>query len=130
MTVTAAAPGSGAPRPASASKALLIYNGLRLGLLAGCIGLGYLAGLRGFALIIVALLISGVLSWFALRSQRIRAAIAVEQVVSRSPASQRVAAPIKRRRAAIRARVAAEDAYVDSLQREAEPSKQDHDAAR
>lgn len=110
-------PDSGAPRSGSASKALLVYNALRLLLLVGCLGLGYLAGLRSFGLIIAALLISGVLSWFLLRPQRIRAGLAVEQAVGRAAVTKKVTGPVRRRRDAMRARVEAEDAYVDELQR-------------
>jgi len=102
-------------RPGTA-RALLIYNLFRLGLLAACLGLGYVAGLRGFALIIAALLASGVLSWFLLAQYRIRAAIAVERAVE-SPAGASLTGPIRRRRQAMRDKVAAEDAYAEALQR-------------
>jgi hypothetical protein len=102
-------------RPPSAAKALAVYNLQRLGLFAGCLGLAYAAGLRSFLLLVVALLASGALSWYALRPQRIRASLAVEAAVGRSAGAQRVASPVRRRRAAMRDRVAAEDAYVDQL---------------
>jgi hypothetical protein len=98
------------------ARALLVYNAARLLLLAACLGLGYVAGLRGFALIIAALLVSGLLSWFVLAPQRIRAAMAVEQAVA-TPAGDKVVGPIRRRRQAMRDRVAAEDAYAEALQR-------------
>lgn len=103
------------PQP-GAAKALLVYNALRLVLLAACLGLGYLAGLRNFLLIVAALVVSGALSWFLLAPQRIRAALAVERAVE-SPAGTKVTSPIRRRRAALRARVAAEDAYAEEFQR-------------
>lgn len=103
------------PKP-GAARALLIYNALRLALLAACVGLGYVAGLRGFALIIAALIVSGILSWFALAPQRIRAAMAVEQAVE-TPAGAKVVSPAVRLRDRVRARRAAEDAYAEELQR-------------
>jgi hypothetical protein len=109
------------PAGPSASKALLVYNALRFLLLAGCLGLGYLAGLRGLPLVIAALLVSGVLSWFLLRTQRIRAGLAVEQAVQRSAVAPRVAGPWQRRREAMRAKVAAEDAYADSVRGAQQP---------
>lgn len=118
-------PTSAGPAPGSASKALLVYNALRLLLLAACFGLGYLAGLRSLALLVAALLVSGILSWFLLRSQRIRAGMAVEQAVAKSGAGAKVTAPVRRRREAMRARVEAEDAYVDALH-----SQQPHDSVR
>lgn len=104
------------PQPGT-GRALLVYNGLRLVLLAACVGLGYVAGLRGFALIIAALLVSGLLSWFVLAPYRIRAAMAVERAVQ-TPAGSKLTGPVRRRRAAVRAKVAAEDAYAEALQRE------------
>jgi hypothetical protein len=80
---------------------VLTYNLLRLGLLVACLGLGWLAGLRSFLLIVVALLVSGVLSWFWLRPQREAMGRAVEQSVERS-------------RHRIAARAAAEDATLDA----------------
>jgi hypothetical protein len=71
-------------------------------LLVGCLGIGWLAGLRGVGLIVASLLVSGVLSWFLLRRQRIGMGVAVEQTVARS-------------RARLAERTAREDAYVDAL---------------
>jgi len=110
-------PGAG---PGTA-RALLLYNLLRLGLLAACLGLGYLAGLRGFLLIVVALLVSGVLSWFVLAPYRIRAALAVEHAVE-TPAGAKLTGPLRRRREAMRAKVAAEDAYAEALHHEQAPA--------
>lgn len=81
---------------------MLAYNASRAGLLVLCLGLGYVAGLRSALLIVAALLISGVLSWFLLRPQRVAMGLAVERSVARG----------QRRFAA---RAAAEDAYVDQL---------------
>jgi hypothetical protein len=92
----------GTPPEHSPSKALLAYNGWRLLLLAACLGIGYLAGLRGFALIVVALLASGVLSWFLLKRQRISMGMAVESQVQRG-------------RSKLAERTAREDAYADAL---------------
>lgn len=93
--------GNQAPSPA---RALLSYNLLRLVLLAACLGVGYLAGLRGLLLIIAALLVSGVLSWFLLARQRVSMGVAIERSVERG-------------RARMAARTAAEDAYADELAR-------------
>jgi Protein of unknown function (DUF4229) len=88
-----------APAP-SARRAVLTYNLLRLVLFGVCVGLGWLAGLRSVLLIVAALLVSGVLSWFWLRPQREAMGRAVEQSVERS-------------RVKLAASTAAEDAYVD-----------------
>jgi Protein of unknown function (DUF4229) len=86
----------------SASRAVLAYNLWRLGLLAICLGVGWLAGLRSFPLIVTALFASGVLSWFLLRRQREAMGMAVERTVERS-------------RVRLAARTAAEDSYVDAM---------------
>jgi hypothetical protein len=83
-------------------RAVVVYNAMRLGLLAGCLALGWLAGLRGALLLFVALLVSGVLSWFLLARQRLAMGLAVESALRRT-----------RRR--LRARTEAEDAYVEHL---------------
>lgn len=88
----------------SAAKAVLNYNLARLGLLAACLVIGWFAGLRNFALIVVAFLVSGVLSWFLLSRQRIGMGQAMERVITRG-------------RAKLNERTAAEDAYVDELER-------------
>lgn len=93
------------PVPASPSKALLAYNALRAVLLVVCIGLAYLAGLRGVLMIVVGLAVSGILSWFLLAKQRIGMGIAVEQAVTRG-------------RVKLAERTAAEDEYADSLRRQ------------
>jgi hypothetical protein len=85
-----------------ASRAVLIYNVWRLGLLAVCLGIGWLIGLPTLPLIVTALLVSGVLSWFLLRRQRMAMGEAVERTVARGQAR-------------MAARAAAEDGYVDSV---------------
>jgi hypothetical protein len=71
-------------------------------LLVACLGIGDLAGLHGFPLIVVALLVSGVLSWFLLKRQRINMGMAVESQVQRG-------------RSKLAERTAREDAYADAL---------------
>jgi Protein of unknown function (DUF4229) len=102
-TLTVVAQIGGEP-PRSASRAVLIYNVYRLALLAVCLGIGWLATLRGVVLIVAALAVSGVLSWFLLRRQRMAMGMAVERTVERS-----------RVRARIAQRTADEDAYVDTV---------------
>jgi hypothetical protein len=80
-----------------------VYNLYRLGLLAAALGIGWLVGLRRLVLIVVALAVSGALSWFLLRSQRIAMGMAIEATVERSRVMTRLAD-----------RTAAEDAYVDA----------------
>lgn len=84
-------------------RAVVIYTAARLGLFLVCAALGWLAGLSGPFLLIAALLLSGLLSWFLLRRQRIAMGGVVEGRVSRL-------------RERIDSRAAAEDAYVDALQ--------------
>lgn len=96
---------SGGSEPGGA-RAVLVYNLLRLGLLAACLVVGYLAGLRGLYLVAAAFLVSGVVSWFALKNQRINMGAAIERTVERG-------------RARAAARTATEDEYADSLYGEA-----------
>jgi len=84
-------------------RAIAVYTSARVGLLVVCLALGWVAGFDGPALVIVALLVSGALSWFLLRRQRLAMSGAVERRVSRL-------------RGRIDARAASEDAYVDALQ--------------
>jgi len=84
-------------------RAFVIYTAARAALLLACLGLGRLSGLTGPFLLIVALLVSGVVSWFVLRRQRIAMGGEVERRVNRL-------------RDRIDQRAAAEDAYVDALQ--------------
>ena len=81
---------------------MLAYNLARFGLLVGCGVLGYVAGLRGIALIAAALLVSGLLSWFLLARQRIAMGEAVGAAVTRG-------------RSRLADRTKAEDAYVDAM---------------
>lgn len=81
---------------------MLTYNLLRLVLLAVCIGIGLLVGLRGLWLFVAALLASGIASYFLLARQRIAMGTAVENRVART-------------RSRMAERAAAEDAYVDAI---------------
>jgi len=73
-----------------------------MGLFLGCLTVGWFAGLGGAALLITALLASGVLSWFLLRRQRLAMGNVVERRVARMQSR-------------FDQRAAAEDAYVDAL---------------
>jgi hypothetical protein len=86
----------------SGAKAVLIYNLLRLALLAICLVVGYFAGLRGLYLAAGSLLVSGAVSWFALRKQRINMGVAIERTVERG-------------RSKMAERTAAEDEYADAV---------------
>ena len=86
-------------------RAVVIYTLARVALFAGCLLLAWIAGFGGLPLLVVALLISGVLSWFLLRRQRLAMAGAVERGVGRA-----------RRR--LDERAAAEDAYVDQMEQQ------------
>jgi hypothetical protein len=93
----------------SGSRAVLAYNAYRLALLAVCIGIGWLIGLPFLALIVSALFVSGVLSWFLLRRQREAMGLAVERTLARGQAR-------------MAARASAEDGYVDSVLAAQEPA--------
>lgn len=80
----------------------MTYNLLRAALFGACFGIGWLAGLRSVVLVVAALLVSGVLSWFVLGRQREAMGQAVERTMQRS-------------RVRMADRTAKEDAYVDSL---------------
>ena len=84
-------------------RAVVVYTAARLGLFLVCVVLGWVAGLSGAPLLIAALVVSGLLSWFVLSRQRIAMGSVVERRVNR----------LQQR---IDARAAAEDAYVDALQ--------------
>jgi hypothetical protein len=84
-------------------RAALSYNVYRLGLLLVCLGIGWLIGLPTLTLVVSALFVSGVLSWFLLRRQRESWAMAVERTVARGQAK-------------MAERTAAEDDYVDAVQ--------------
>jgi hypothetical protein len=92
----------GAQAQPGAGRAVLLYNVLRLGLLGGCLLIGWLIGLPSLVLIVSALFVSGVLSWFLLSRQRVAMGMAVERSVARGQAR-------------FAARAAAEDGYVDSV---------------
>jgi len=98
--------------PGPAARAVLVYNAARLGLLLVCLVLGAVAGLRGIVLIIVALVVSGLLSWLLLGRQRIAMGAAVEGAVVRG-------------RQKLRARTDAEDAYDEQLRQEAAADSQE-----
>jgi len=83
-------------------RAVVTYTAARLGLFVGCLIVGWFAGLGGATLLIAALLVSGVLSWFLLRRQRIAMGSVVERRVTRMQSR-------------IDRRAAAEDAYVDAM---------------
>jgi hypothetical protein len=85
-----------------ATRAVVSYNLGRFGLLVACLVLAALAGLRGVLLFVVALVVSGVLSWFLLGRQRVAMGAAVAGALSRN-------------RAKLAARTQAEDAYVDEM---------------
>lgn len=53
---------------------LVIYTVLRLGIFAGAIGLGYLAGLRGLLLLLLAVVVAFAVSYLALPRQKDAAA--------------------------------------------------------
>lgn len=88
--------------PGSAARSVVAYNLGRLGLFVACAVLGYVAGLRGLALLAAALIVSGVLSWFLLDRQRAAMAEVVGDAVTRG-------------RSRLGQRSAEEDAYVDGL---------------
>jgi hypothetical protein len=79
-------------------RAVAFYTLLRALLFAAAVGVGYVAGLRGLLLLVVALLVSGVASWFLLAGPRAGVSAAVDARVQRW-----------------RDRTAAEDEYVESL---------------
>jgi hypothetical protein len=74
-----------------------------MALFALCLALGWLAGLGGLVLLVSALLVSGALSWFLLQRQRLAMSASVD-------------GSVERLRSRLRARVDAEDAYVDRMQ--------------
>jgi len=90
------------PDSPHAGRAAVVYTGMRLALFIGCLGLALAVGLRGFAALLVALVVSGLLSLFLLGRHRAAMSVAVDRRMNRL-------------RARAGARTAAEDAYVDSL---------------
>jgi hypothetical protein len=94
-----------------------VYNALRLALFAACAGLLALAGLRSIVLLAVALLVSGVLSYFVLDRPRRALAEAVAGAVDRG--KQKLAERTER-----------EDAYVDQMLARDGPSSPDRAGPR
>ncbi|HEU5034894.1 MAG TPA: DUF4229 domain-containing protein [Mycobacteriales bacterium] len=90
------------PRRRPDRRAVVVYTLARFALFAGCLALGWLAGLTGLWLLVVALLVSGLLSWFLLQRQRLAMGAAVD-------------AQVQRVRSRMQERTAAEDAYVDEI---------------
>ncbi len=62
---------------------IVSYTLARLGLLALALGLGYVAGLRSFALLFAAFLGSGLVSFFLLNKQRSSMGARVDRALSR-----------------------------------------------
>jgi hypothetical protein len=85
------------------ARAVVVYNLGRIGLFVVCVVLGYVAGLRGLLLLVAALIVSGLLSWFLLARQR----MAMAEVVAGAAA---------RGRTRLNRTAEAEDAYVDAQQ--------------
>ena len=83
-------------------RPFLIYTGSRVGVFAVLLGLLYGIGVRGLIVVFIALVLSGVMSYFVLDKQRAAFAAAVE-------------ARVERRRAASAARTAREDEIADRL---------------
>jgi len=95
-------PSTALPDRPPGGRAAVVYTALRLALFGACVVVGWVAGLRGLALVLVALLVSGVLSWFSLTRQRVAMGMAAESVLGRLRERQR-------------RRTEAEDAYVDRV---------------
>ena len=87
----------------SGAKAVLAYNLMRLGLLVVCLAIGWFAGLHDPLFLFVAgFLVSGLISWFVLKKQRLNMGAAIERTVDRG-------------RAKMAERTAAEDAAADQI---------------
>jgi len=95
------------PPAGSLLVAVLRYNALRLGLVVGFLAIGYLVGLAGIVLIVVALIASSVVSYFLLTGARQQMFEAVQ-------------AHAEARRVRAAARAAREDDY-DEQQRRDQP---------
>jgi hypothetical protein len=63
-------------------RSTAVYSAARIGIFLLLAGLGWLVGLRGFLLIVVALVLSLPASWFLLRKQRDAMAADIERKVS------------------------------------------------
>jgi hypothetical protein len=87
----------------SGAKAVLVYNLCRGGLLAACLVAAWYAGIHNVLyLCATAFIVSGVISWFLLKRQRIAMGAAIERTVERG-------------RAKAAERTAAEDEYADTV---------------
>lgn len=95
-------PPTGAEAIPSFWRSFLLYSGSRVGLFAVVLGLFYGIGVRGLIVVLIALVLSGVLSYFLLDRQRTAFARALE-------------ARVERRRAVAAARASKEDAVADQL---------------
>lgn len=83
-------------------RPFLVYTGSRIGVFAVLLGLLYGVGVRGLIVVLIAVVMSGILSYFLLDRQRAAFAAAVE-------------ARVQRRRLAAITRVSREDAIADQL---------------
>jgi uncharacterized membrane protein len=92
-------------------RAFLVYTGSRVAVFVAVVGLLYGVGVRGLVVIFIALVLSGVLSYFLLDRQRAAFATAVERRVERR---------VESRRGRTSSRTAREDAIADALIAEAE----------
>lgn len=91
----------------SGARAVLVYNVCRASLLIACLVIGWYAGLHNVLyLCAAAFIVSGVISWFLLKRQRIAMGVAIERTVERG-------------RSRMAERTAAEDAYADLVHGEA-----------
>ncbi|HWC36027.1 MAG TPA: DUF4229 domain-containing protein [Mycobacteriales bacterium] len=98
----------------SGARAVLIYNLLRLSLLVACLVAGWYAGIHNWLYLCAgAFLVSGVISWFALKHQRIAMGMAIERTVERG-------------RTKMAERTATEDAYADQVNGAAGPQPNDN----
>jgi uncharacterized membrane protein len=96
------APGPGGETSPAFWRPFLVYTGSRVGVFAVLLGLLYGIGVRGLVVVFIALVLSGVLSYFLLDRQRAAFAAAVE-------------ARVERRRAVAATRAGREDAVADQL---------------
>lgn len=106
---------------ATGARAVLGYSLARLLVFVVVTAALYLAGLRGVLLVLVAVVGSGLVSYILLAPQRAAMGAAVQRGLSRRRSARRDGAP-RGLRARIAASAAAEDAYVDALERDAGPS--------
>jgi uncharacterized membrane protein len=83
-------------------RSFLVYTASRVGVFAVLLGLLFGIGVRGVIVILIALVLSGVLSYFLLDRQRSAFAIALQERV-------------ERRQAAAAARAATEDDIADAM---------------